>query len=649
MINQDLCQYDHIPESCQVKPKNIPHTDPIEHGKSKDALHLTSLPSSSPQHMSTNVESSLEGFGYSSEYGYNSMSLLRATQLCNDHDRSLGQSPLTDKPALQSEEHRKYVELVRRLPPKAIVDTLIQTYFTLMNWQYDLLNDEIFQEQLEAWRRVSYSSLREDLAAIAPETLTFPALLFQVLAQALLVHSPQDPAINDLMVMADMTLHDRATEYSNTSADILVILGKGAITTTTVQAGLLRASFLKNSGNVVDAWHVLGATIRDAQEIGLHTGQNERRHHLSSTDVKAFSKVVGQKIWVVLHIWDAHMAVVLGRPMVTNLHLESFAHTIEDDERRRDIFAHWQTELESPRPFDVIIAGYTVAYQYFKDIHDFEYHNAKSLDYFKVEELHARITSNLELLPSWCRLENPNMRFDHALECQWLPAARQGLYSLIHLVVLTLHRPHVFSKANSRAEALKAGKSILNAQERLFQQSKPHERNLFTPVYASFDAIVLIMAICLTFPNENHERQTICIEAVKTGIQRLDIIGRCNRMARVAHGVALSLYDRLIYRLNVCERVNDAEDSERTSADSHKDSYKLALSEFSFEDIQPPRPVHDLFYDHLSSTQVSIPDTPPSGIFLDSPLEEFTDNWGFEGGFTDTSFWGVLNEFHSST
>jgi hypothetical protein len=93
----------------------------------------------------------------------------------------------------------------------------------------------------------------------------FPAL-FQVLAHALLFH-PHDEFINSLMTMADMTFHDLAVEYSDSGAELLALLGKKDITVAMVQAGLLRASFLKSSGKVVEAWHVLGATIRDAQKL----------------------------------------------------------------------------------------------------------------------------------------------------------------------------------------------------------------------------------------------------------------------------------------------------------------------------------------------------------------------------------------------
>jgi hypothetical protein len=525
---------------------------------------------------------------------------------------------------------------------------------TSLNWQYDLLDDQAYQEQLKAWHKVSYSDLRDNFTAIPSEILVVPALLFQVLAQALLIHSPNDEMVSGLLLIPDMTYHDLGAEYSDTGADILVLLGKGRVTTSTVQAGLLRASFLKSIGKVAEAWHALGATIRDAQEIGLHTGRNRYRQHLSDTEGgMQGSSASGNKLWIILHIWDAHMAVVLGRPMATHLQLDTLTRTVGDDEGQGALLSHWQTEDTPPRPFDIIMAGYTVAYRYFQDIYDLEHHNTESQAEFTVERIHATIVSNSQLLPSWCRLENASTKFDAVRGCQWLPAAREGLYSLIHLVLLTLHRPYVFSKSSSRVEALKAGVSILHAQERLFQQSEPYQQNLFTPVYHSFDAIVLIATICLLYPGENRDRRTECIEAVGEGVQRLEISGRSNRMARSAHGVASSLYLRLMRLSGISEPKKAAEaasktfgSSEAVFPESHWELSNSFFPDLASEAVPPPRPTHDLFYNHLSSAQ-----TPSFGTIDQLPVDSFlgnvTENWNFEGTFPDESFWGFLNRLDS--
>ncbi|KAJ5687951.1 hypothetical protein N7536_010570 [Penicillium majusculum] len=272
------------------------------------------------------------------------------------------------------------------------------------------------------------------------------------------------------------------------------------------------------------------------------------------------------------------MAVVLGRPITTELQIDRFAGTIQGDEKRRELFSHWQTETDFPRPFDLILAGFHVAYRYFKDIHKLE---------------------------------------------------------------------HNVSVANSRTQALKAGISILRTQERLFQQSKPHHCKVFNPIYASFDTIVLIAALCLVFPSENYERRSECIQVVEEGMQRLGIIGQYNSMAKSAHGVVCSLYRRLMHRPETFETAERPgaffSNSEYISPNNDTVLYNAILSEISFDAVLPPRPTYDMFFNNISSTQVpfiEIPDTLP----FDPLTVSITNTWNFEGAFSDASFWNWMNQ-----
>ncbi|KAJ5988173.1 transcriptional regulator family: Fungal Specific TF [Penicillium waksmanii] len=569
------------------------------------------------------------------------MSLLRAVELYGDHAVSSSSTRTTNQASFGSDANRKYREAVRQLPSQACMEPLVQTFFSEINWQYDLIDEKSFKDQLVAWRGISYSDLQADVGSLALETFVFPALLFQVLAHALLFHPPDDQTISSLITMAGMTFHDLGGEYSDTGADLLARLEKKNITLSAVQAGLLRASFLKSSGKVIEAWHTIGAVIRDAQDIGLHTGRAVSDRSPVETKCKGEGvNLVGHRAWVVLHIWDVHMAVVLGRPIATDFQIDHFARTIGDEETRQNLFSHWQSETDPPRPFDIILAGYNVAYRYFKDIHQLENNGANSKDYSVVENISAAIKENLELLPSWCHLEHPDTKFDQLLGCQWLPVARDGLSSLIHFVILALHRPFIFSVANSRTEALKAGISILRAQERLFEQLEPRQRKVFNFVYASFDAIVLITALCFSFPEENHGQKAECIEIIEKGIKRLGIIGESNIMARSAHGVVCSLYLRLRHRLGIFEATQDATATFTNPIGIPSSNEKV--SEFSFDAVLPPCPTHDLFFDHLSTTPLPFTDTLQTSV-LDPFTANAADGLVFEGDFSDNSFWSLMN------
>ncbi|KAJ5596556.1 transcriptional regulator family: Fungal Specific TF [Penicillium hetheringtonii] len=661
---QDICQYDAESKSCQ--PPKTPQSGASGSGLSdisrdingSDALLYQTT--TSDTEIPNQLQDKIRDFGYSSHGNYNSMSLLRTAELHGGQPTmSSSSSPRTSTNNLNigSDSNRKFKEAVRQLPPQTCIDRLINTFFVEINWQYDLLDEESFRKQLVLWKETSYSDLQAGFERLALETIVFPALLFQVLAHALLFHPPHDEAISPLMTMADMTFVDLGIEYSDRSAELLELIGKRGITIATVQAGLLRASFLKSSGQVIEAWHALGAAIRDAQEIGLHTGRIVAdQPPKGSTPRRENFSLVGHKVWVVLHIWDLHMAVVLGRPIATDIQIDEYARTIQDETKRQDLFSHWKTEIDPPRPFDIIMAGYNVAYRYFKDIHQIEANGAKPEDYTTVENIHTAIQANMKLLPSWCLLINPNTTFDQLPGCQWLPMARDGLWSLINLVILALHRPFIFSFVNSRTEALKAAKSILMAQERLFARTEPRHRKVFNPVYASFDSIVLIAAICLVSPILDDGQLLECTKCVEKGMQRLGNISQSNSMAASAYGVVCSLYHTLMHRLGT---IPIAEDDGEPLPDLGPMSLPIKgdlditshgqLAELPFDTLLPPRPTHDLFFDHVSIPQMPVAnalDQFPS--HLDAPTVNMLDGWNFEGDFSDSSFWNLMNELNKS-
>lgn len=640
---QDLCRYDAEPTRYETTPSNLSASGFSEKSPEKCLSALPNAP------FTSELQGKIRDFGYSNQGSLNSFSLLRTSELYSGQDNASDVATYNGQPPYDQGADRRYRELVRQLPSQSCVDILVSTFFSDVNWQYDMLHEGLFRGQLQQWRNVSYSNLQDGLSALPGATLVVPALLFEVLAQALLFHPPHDQRIHHLLPIPGMGFHDLAAEYSDAGADILELLGKRNLTIATVQAGLLRAACLKSRGKVIEAWHALGATIRDAQEIGLHTGQflygdssippGEERTALSA---------IGHKIWVVLHIWDVHMAVVLSRPIATELQIGRFARTITYDETRRYLFAHWQTESEPPRPFDVILAGYNVAYRYFQDIRQLEQNGARLQDYATVDRIHTAIMKNLKSLPSWCRLVDPNTKFDSKTGCQWLQIAREGLSSLIHLVILTLHRPFIFSVEASRAGALKAGIAILQGQDRLFQNIDPYQCRVFNPVYASFDAIVLISAICISFPDHIQEHRTECIEVVQRGVDRLDAIGQSNDMAKKAHGVVSSLYRRMKHRLGISNPANDignlVSDSDLISPE---DATPLngAMPEPSFDAIPPPRPTYDLFYDHLSSAPMSFIGPQPT-LPLNAPNMHGMPTWNFEGIFPEDSFWSVMNDLN---
>ncbi len=146
---------------------------------------------------------------------------------------------------------QKYKALVRQLPSKTHIEQLMAMYYRDIDKQYNFVDYDIFHAQLQRWDSLPLDALS------APEQLDaemrfFPALLFQMLACALLLLPPGRPdAVFDALKYAGgMTFEDLATDYSESGMGFVGLFGKTDLSETTVQAQFIRALFLKYTAHV---------------------------------------------------------------------------------------------------------------------------------------------------------------------------------------------------------------------------------------------------------------------------------------------------------------------------------------------------------------------------------------------------------------
>lgn len=149
----------------------------------------------------------------------------------------------------------RYKSLIRHLPARMFVEQLISIYFKEFNTMYYALDEVMFNEQVTAWYNLPYNVLSTaGPQAIEPSLRSLPALVFQVLATALLaIPTEADETFSSLKYAGNMTFEDIAIEYSETGMALLSLLGKRQMTMSTVLAGWMRAGFLKYTGQVTEA------------------------------------------------------------------------------------------------------------------------------------------------------------------------------------------------------------------------------------------------------------------------------------------------------------------------------------------------------------------------------------------------------------
>ncbi|KAI1404157.1 hypothetical protein F4819DRAFT_448910 [Hypoxylon fuscum] len=445
----------------------------------------------------------------------------------------------------------RYKTLVRLLPSRTYVEKLAEIYFRDINWQYFSIDEPVFRELMDQWYNMPFNVLTTSgPQALDPMLRAFPAVLFQILASALL-YLPEgtEETFESLKYTSNMTFEDLAFDYSESGVSILSLLGKRQMSIMTVIAGWVRASFLKYTGMVTEAWHQVGTSIRDAQEIGLHRDQMDPLPSPGDSAEDALEKMwmaqSRRRVWMNLLGWDLHTGAVLGRPTSVDFRLMNRALPVDSvipkDRRKSPIVA--RGENDPPTPLTRAIWSWE-AMRPLRDILDLEKEGPFPKDFSKVEKIHQELLDLQARTPPPFRMENPDTRFDHLPECWWLPFVRPSLPQLISFNIMALHRPYVFTRPTSRHEALKASLDMLEAQKSYFAMMKPQQHKTFTLFFGTFDAIIMIASIYILFPKEHPELLSKVRQHFEWAIERFETMATRNRLAQAALGVLHAIYIR---------------------------------------------------------------------------------------------------------
>ncbi|KAH6694162.1 fungal-specific transcription factor domain-containing protein [Plectosphaerella plurivora] len=432
----------------------------------------------------------------------------------------------------------RYIHLIREIPSQKHVEILVRSFFANVGWQFDVIDEETFRDQLFDWGRVSYSALKQGPDSLPISTRYFPALLLQVLAIALLSQPTQyDNALDDLKYAPGIDFPDLAADYSNAGHRLMSLLGTRNTPLCKVQAGLMKACFEKTIGSVIESWHTLGSTIRDAQELGLHLLNRPGGPPQNGIPPRELES--RRRLWLILHLWDAHMAVVLGRPLATTLDPSDVGSPSSTSSSTGSTPRSQHDEIVSL--FDMALCGYHAAFRYLPEIYALEATSPNAQE--TVKTIHDAIIGNISRLPAWATAPSPILDVKYP----WLSVARESLLPEMYFVLLALHRPFM-SVSSNRKEALKAALQMLESYNRLFSLAKPNVYTSFAIVFGTFDAMVLVAATYLDYPDDNPDLLPASMNCMEWGLARLDAMRSRNTMAGLAYTVVQGLYQKLIMR-----------------------------------------------------------------------------------------------------
>ncbi|CAE6470126.1 unnamed protein product [Rhizoctonia solani] len=322
---------------------------------------------------------------------------------------------------------QKLAELVQDLPPKSIADTLVDFYFTHINYTRYPLYEPAF--------RVSYDSIWTNGVRVSPSDARFLPLLFVVMATA--VRLAPEHIAGDLQTRRITSLRyywssrrtlTLAAAIQNESLELLL-------------ARLLSARFLIFDRRITECWSQLGAAVRTAHALGLHRDG-------AKLGLDPFQTEYRRRIWSYLYHADRTHALLLGRP-----------HSIQDD--YTDTLPPMNIEdselliatssplrphpLSQPTHMTFVILRHQLAKIIGHIVHHFQFVRSH-LRYQEVLNLDNELQQFVASLPPHYSLD-PDTSLDAVLD--FLPVHRFLIVTEVYFVRINLHRPYLLRKLDS--------------------------------------------------------------------------------------------------------------------------------------------------------------------------------------------------------
>jgi hypothetical protein len=160
-----------------------------------------------------------------------------------------------------------------------------------------------------------------------------------------------------------------------------------------------------------------------------------------------------------------------------------------------------------------------------------------------IQSFHEQVISIVDNAPPLLRSKHPDTSLDTQYPC--LPQQHEELLTLANLFLMTLHRPHIVARQESRKAAFQAAVATLESQQRYFDQTEPHQYKLFSLSFYTIDAAILLSIITILYPPQSLDVGQQVDHILQQAINRLSVIEPYNKMSNSGLGILQHCYKKM--------------------------------------------------------------------------------------------------------
>ncbi|KIL95978.1 hypothetical protein FAVG1_00717 [Fusarium avenaceum] len=401
------------------------------------------------------------------------------------------------------------------LPGRPQMDALVQSFFNNMNYHYYIIYPPVFLQEYQEWwdRRSRNQSL----------SLQWTILLVMVCACAT-QHLDVDmkPIIE---VQLSEPSDKLSVEYHKAATELGRVIPLGHCHLLNIQWMLHSIYWYKSEAKFVEAWHVIGAAVREAHELGLH-------RTAIAEGLSEFEREMRRRVWCVLDCWDWQFASGLGRPTIidhSDINVEPPSLALEDFSPSPLLHMKLQSELVTQ------LAQRWGAPKNITSAND-------------IQEYKATLEQWIGRFPAVYDVDNPDTSKD--MKYSWIVYHRFYLHTMAYLMILNPMRSfmaQVYTKNSSeevlavRNDAIKYSLKNLETTNQWANHASHRDGRFHFIIFSLFDTAAVLSTAIIKDHDDTIPRKDEIIDSVDNSIKLLKRLKLLSKTAKTSYDILVKM------------------------------------------------------------------------------------------------------------
>ncbi|CAE7194362.1 hypothetical protein PTNB73_08631 [Pyrenophora teres f. teres] len=413
-------------------------------------------------------------------------------------------------------------KVLHAIPPRSITDAFVNHFLSVVNYRYSAIYGPTLAEQYVQWWTDRGAGKQ-----LSPE---FTCLLLRICAYSVQYLTPSlRKMIEFELACSSQTLTER---FSDAAEELSRSFEASRTSIERVQELFLKGAWLKSESKIVESWHALSRTIREAQELGIDKDAG-------AEDLCEFDLEIRRRIWTLLYIWDWQMSAWLGRPnLIDQKNLTFKLPNLRLDQSTTlpnllSPFAHMALQATLGRRIAAAMGNAT---------------SQTDLSAEQVLAIESTCENFIQELPPIFRIDNPDLSLDD--EHPYFVFQRHQLHCVVLLSKLDFLKPYLTRERRDkmtdcddefRRKGIDVALDLLHVARKLFDHEFPINAKFHMVVFCIFDTATLLCSAIIHDRDHVLPRREEVFDAIENSLEMLHQLSPTTKLSASSYNFLFKL------------------------------------------------------------------------------------------------------------